>query len=107
MAVDPGAGTGVEVVSDQLRRHARTLDDLSGHEERVRNAAEHVTLDADAYGQMCQFMPTLFRPLQETIVKAVKQTTTSLSATAAALRHAADEYDLTDKAAADSRQTPR
>lgn len=107
MAVDPGGGTGVEVVSDQLRRHARTLDDLSRNEDRVRNAAEHVALGTDAYGQLCQLMPTLLRPLQDTIVQAVKQTTTSLSVTAAALRHAADEYDLTDKAAAERQPTPR
>jgi hypothetical protein len=48
--------------ADSVRRHAAAVDAIAADVEQARGAAAEVTMDTQAYGMLCQFLPALLMP---------------------------------------------
>lgn len=44
-------------------QHAAAVNEASGQMRQARSAAREVSMDSQAYGQLCQFLPALLSPL--------------------------------------------
>ncbi|MET7876159.1 type VII secretion target [Micromonospora profundi] len=81
-------------------RHAATVDDIGDKMETARGAAAHVQMGAEAYGQICGFLPQLIDPVADRAVRALGESATALREAAANLRAAAAATETTDAAGA-------
>ncbi|BCJ56131.1 hypothetical protein Asp14428_76060 [Actinoplanes sp. NBRC 14428] len=79
-----------------VHRHADTVDQVSQHMVRARSAVREVTMDAGAYGQLCQFLPAMLSPVFEMAVDLLDEATDALQQTAADLHTTATEAEVTD-----------
>ena len=86
--------------ADSVRRHAATVDAIAADVEQARSAAGQVTMDTQAYGMLCQFLPGLLMPVFAVAVTTLDGSADGLHGTAADLRVTADRMDGTDQAAA-------
>lgn len=86
----------VRMPIDAVRRHAGSIDTIADAVEQGADAANHVHLGADAYGQLCQFIPSLLEPVSDAAVSALRDTVTALRDTADKLRAAAATSESTD-----------
>ncbi|MGC4861137.1 type VII secretion target [Micromonospora sp. DT41] len=77
-------------------RHAETVNDIADKMETARGAAAYVQMGAEAYGQICGFLPRLIDPLADRAVAALGESATALRAAAANLRAAAAATEATD-----------
>jgi hypothetical protein len=91
-----GNGGTVQFPVTQVREHAGTVDGVSDAVGLARSAVHAVTLDTQAYGQLCQFLPAVLSPVFGLGVDALMGAVESLRETAAALRAAATGTDRTD-----------
>jgi hypothetical protein len=82
-----------------VERHAGSVDSVSDAMVTARSAVREVTMDTGAYGQLCQFLPTILSPVFELGLDALRQTVDVLTETAANLRTTAAEMSATDVAA--------
>jgi uncharacterized protein YukE len=87
---------GIGVEPSALERHASRVEQPSELIDAARQAAEHVTLDQDAYGRMWLTIPALLTPLQATATASLASLSEGLAATARDLRAAAAGYAGTD-----------
>ncbi|MEU8213749.1 type VII secretion target [Micromonospora sp. NPDC049044] len=81
-------------------RHAATVDDAADKMETARGAAAYVQLGAEAYGQICGFLPRLIDPVADRVVTALGESAVALRDAAANLRAAAAATEATDAASA-------
>jgi hypothetical protein len=79
-----------------VQQHAGTVDRVSDAVQLARSAVHEVTMDTQAYGQLCQFLPALLSPVFALAVDALYTTVDSLQETATKLRTAATNTDHTD-----------
>ncbi|MEV4823444.1 type VII secretion target [Micromonospora sp. NPDC049274] len=89
----------MRVEPQALTVHATHLDRIADGVDTARQAGQHVRLGADAYGQLCAFMPSLLDGLQRTLVGGVDAAAGSLRDTAGKLRVGADRYRASDSRA--------
>lgn len=92
---------GFEVEAQTLRAHAGGVDHVTDMVEQGRSAASSVDLGRDAYGRLCQFIPSLLDPVQDSAISALTEAATTLRQTAADLRTTARRYEASDQQAAD------
>jgi excreted virulence factor EspC (type VII ESX diderm) len=83
-----------QVVSDELRAHASHLDGLTDRLNTAVSAAGQVTMDTEAYGVLCAFLPPIINAVTEqhatdTLHAAVQ----GMTDTANNVRTAASSYD--------------
>jgi hypothetical protein len=97
MSADRGE---VRFSADEVYRHAGTVDAVADSVRLARSAVHEVTMDSQAYGQLCQFLPGLLSPLFGLAAAALNRSAGSLQVTAAKLRSTAGELSGTDAAAA-------
>ncbi|MCZ7374904.1 type VII secretion target [Micromonospora sp. WMMC250] len=83
-----------------VMRHAATVDDSAEKMETARGAAAYVQMGAEAYGQICGFLPRLIDPVADRAVTALGESASALRETAANLRAAAATTEATDAASA-------
>ncbi|NJC66020.1 ESX-1 secretion-associated protein [Planosporangium flavigriseum] len=83
-----------------VQQHAGTVDRVSDAVETARSAVHAVTMDAHAYGQLCQFLPALLNPVFGLAVDTLYRTVDSLQETATRLRTAATNTEYTDVSSA-------
>ncbi|MFI7609383.1 type VII secretion target [Micromonospora sp. NPDC049366] len=93
MAGEPG----FNVDSQTLRTHAAVVDGVADVAEQCRRVAGSVQVGRDAYGRLCQLMPVLLEPVQETVIDTLGEAVGVLQGSADGLRAAADRYDGGDQ----------
>ncbi|MEU7918979.1 hypothetical protein ACGFIP_05505 [Micromonospora zamorensis] len=81
-------------------RHAATVNDTADSMEAARGAAAYVQMGAEAYGQICGFLPRLIDPVADRAVTALGESATALREAAANLRAVAAATEAADAASA-------
>lgn len=81
-------------------RHAATVDDAADKMETARGAAAYAQMGAEAYGQLCRFLPHLIDPVADRAVTALRESAMALREAAADLRAVAAATEATDAASA-------
>lgn len=79
-----------------VTQHAGSVDRAADAMEMARSAVREVTMDTQAYGQLCQFLPALLTPIFELAVGAVAESVDALRETSEKLRTAANSSEATD-----------
>jgi hypothetical protein len=90
----------VQFPADSVRHHAATVDAIGADVEQARGAAGQVTMDTQAYGILCQFLPGLLMPVFAVAVTSLEGSAEALHETATGLRATADQMDTTDQGSA-------
>jgi hypothetical protein len=88
------------VQQSDIYSHAGTLRDLADEIELAKDGASRVTLGRDAYGLVCQAIPSLLEPLHSAMVESLTSVVDALLDTSDRLRTAWEGYAATDDAAA-------
>jgi len=91
----------VQFPAGQVERHAGTVDRVRDAMQTARSAVHEVTMDVEAYGQLCQFLPGILSPVFGLGVDALNGTIDALQETAAKLRTTASTTQATDVASGD------
>jgi hypothetical protein len=91
---------GVQFPITAVQRHAGTVDGVADAVEQARSAVREVSMDTQAYGKLCQFLPALLTPVFALAVHAMTGSVEALHDTAAGLRAAADSTEATDETSA-------
>jgi hypothetical protein len=90
----------VQFPADSVRQHAATVDVIAADVEQARSAAGEVTMDTQAYGMLCQFLPGLLMPVFAVAGTSLGGSADALHETAADLRVTAGQMDSTDQGSA-------
>ncbi|GAB1690814.1 type VII secretion target [Krasilnikovia sp. M28-CT-15] len=90
----------VRFPTDDVRRHAGTVDRVAEQVQTARGAIREVSMDTQAYGQLCQFLPALLSPVFGLALDALNSSTEALQETAVKLRAAAADTEATDQSSA-------
>jgi hypothetical protein len=90
----------VQFPADSVRRHAATVDAIGADVDQARGAAGEVTMDTQAYGILCQFLPALLMPVFAVAASSLDGSADALHETAADLRATAGQMDATDQGGA-------
>jgi len=85
-----------EVLAEALRAHASTLHGLADRLDQAVAAARQVSMPADAYGVICQFLPPVLNPLEENGVAALQSGTEGMDTTGTNIRDTAEDYTAAD-----------
>ncbi|MEU8819811.1 type VII secretion target [Actinoplanes sp. NPDC048796] len=93
--------------SDQVRfpapavhQHAASVEGIADSVRTARSAVHEVSMDTQAYGQLCQFLPGLLSPIFSLAVDALGDADGALRETAENLRAVAAGFAATDDSAA-------
>ena len=76
--------------------HAGSVEDVAGRVDEARSAAATVHLGRDAYGVLCQLLPTMLDPVQRATVDALRDQVDALQRAADDLRTTARGYSSAD-----------
>ncbi|WP_306203723.1 ESX-1 secretion-associated protein [Actinoplanes sp. RD1] len=90
----------MELPSDAVLGHARSVDRIADDVQQARAAVREVSMGTQAYGQLCQFLPALLSPLFSLAAGSLHDTEDALRETSLKLRAVARETTQTDDAAA-------
>ncbi|SNY69386.1 type VII secretion target [Paractinoplanes atraurantiacus] len=93
-------GDQVRFPAPAVHRHAGTVDGVADALRTARSAVHEVSMDTQAYGQLCQFLPGLLSPIFSLAVGALGDAGEALRETADNLRAAAADTAATDGSAA-------
>jgi hypothetical protein len=91
---------GVEFPSSSVLRHAAAVGDASDQMTQARSAVCEVTMDSQAYGQLCQFLPGLLSPLFSIAVDVMNHAVDALAETELKLRATAAAMEAADAGSA-------
>jgi hypothetical protein len=91
---------GVQFPAESVLEHAATVSDASEQMAQARSAVREVTMDSQAYGQLCQFLPGLLSPLFGGAVEVLNDAVEALGETALKLRDTATAMDTADAGSA-------
>jgi hypothetical protein len=92
--------TGVEFPADAVLQHAGAVSGVSNEMAQARAAVGQVVMDSQAYGQLCQFVPTLLSPLFGNATEVMNDAVEALGETALKLRTTASSMTATDAGSA-------
>jgi len=96
-----GEHDGFRVNPDALNAHANGVEATATVVDRAGSAGEHVRLGASAYGLLCQSVPSLIGPIQQTAVTALRASASALRSSADLLRETAGLYQICDESTAE------
>jgi hypothetical protein len=91
---------GVEFPAEAVLHHANAVSEASDEMARARAAAGEVAMDGQAYGQLCQFLPTMLSPLFDTAVEVMNDAADALGETGLRLRATASAMAAADAGSA-------
>jgi hypothetical protein len=94
------SGDGVQLPIPAVRGHAGTVDGVADEVEQARSAVREVTMDTQAFGVLCQFLPGLLAPVFGLAVDTMNGSIEALRETASGLRAVADSAQATDESGA-------
>ncbi|WP_335987929.1 type VII secretion target [Glycomyces sp. MUSA5-2] len=86
-----------EVVSDDLRTHAVSIDAVRERFDSILSAIDTIAQDNEAYGIICQFLPPILQGRQDEQKELTTMARENLELLAEALRTTADSYDSADE----------
>ncbi|SES28744.1 type VII secretion target [Actinokineospora terrae] len=89
---------GYGVLTDELGAHAGRLDALNDRLEQAFDAADQVHLGSEAYGVICQFFVPIVQAVSRPAVDSIRETATTMEATANGVRETAGSYVNTERA---------
>ncbi|RLK60304.1 type VII secretion target [Actinokineospora cianjurensis] len=89
---------GYGVLTDELGAHAGRLDALNDRLEQAFDAANQVHLGSAAYGVICQFFVPIVQAVSQPAVDSIRETATTVEATANGVRETAGSYSNTERA---------
>lgn len=87
----------VDVVIDDMRKHASQLDEIAGDAHSAVKAGSTITTSGDAYGILCSFIGAAMAPVQTAGIAASAGAVASIGATAGQLRVAAKVIESADE----------
>lgn len=83
---------GLQFPAASVLGHVASVRDASDRMTQARTAVHEVTMDSQAYGQLCQFLPGLLSPIFDSAIEvmndavdALDETASKLTATATAM----------------------
>ncbi|WIM93998.1 type VII secretion target [Actinoplanes oblitus] len=82
--------------AEAVRQHAAAVSEAAGQLELARSTVREVTMDSQAYGEVCRFLPGLLSPLFGGAVEVLNGAVDALSETAFKLRAAAEVIENAD-----------
>jgi hypothetical protein len=88
--------SSVQFPAEAVLRHADAVRDASDQMGRARAAAGEVAMSSDAYGQLCQFLPTLLSPVFGIAVGVMNDAVEALGETALNLSKTTADMTTTD-----------
>ncbi|BCJ53477.1 hypothetical protein Asp14428_49520 [Actinoplanes sp. NBRC 14428] len=91
---------GIEFLVGSVLGHAGAVSEASGRLAQARSAIGEVTMDSQAYGQLCQFLPGLLSPVFDDAFEVISEAVEALDETAAKLRTTASAMEMTDAGSA-------
>ncbi|NUT07105.1 MAG: hypothetical protein HOV76_26870 [Hamadaea sp.] len=91
-----GDGQLVQFPIAVVQQHAGTVDSIADAMQTAKGAVHEVTMDTQAYGQLCQFLPAILSPIFMMANEALSESVSSLQTTAQNLRTAATATQTTD-----------
>ncbi|MEV6344039.1 type VII secretion target [Actinoplanes sp. NPDC051851] len=94
------SGDRLRLPSDEMVRHSSAVDDIAAALRQARAAAGQVSLDTQAYGRLCSFLPLLLGGVTESAIVAMNGSADALTETALRLREAVATTEHTDHLAA-------
>ncbi|WP_045747335.1 type VII secretion target [Actinoplanes rectilineatus] len=83
-----------------VQQHAAGVDQVAADVSQARAAVDQVTMDSQAYGQLCQFLPGLLSGLFGAAVTAMNGNVDALHETAYGLRDAVRTVQAADQESA-------
>jgi excreted virulence factor EspC (type VII ESX diderm) len=89
-------GQAFDVVPEDLTAHASHLDGLTDRLSQALDAANTVSMNDEAYGILCSFLPLIINPLEEKAIQALKDAVDGVTTTADNVRITANQYRDTD-----------
>ncbi|NLG55966.1 MAG: ESX-1 secretion-associated protein [Rhodococcus sp.] len=93
-----GGGESLEVNVEEIRSHAKTVDDIGARVGQAADAAAHVASLDDAYGIFCQPFGAALREPQQRGVEAIQSSFTAIQSTSDKLQRCGDAYEKADEA---------
>jgi len=93
-------GGEVRFPAAAVQQHAGSVDGIADAVRQARSAVHEVTMDTQAYGQLCQFLPALLSPIFGLAIGALGEAGEALRETATNLRAVAASTVATDESAA-------
>jgi hypothetical protein len=87
---------GVEFPAASVLQHAAAVSEASDQITQARSAVREVTMDSQAYGQLCQFLPGLLSPLFGSAVEVMNNAVDALEETALKLHATATAMEAAD-----------
>jgi hypothetical protein len=94
------AADQVQFPPEGVQQHAATVDGIADAVRSARSAVHEVTMDTQAYGVFCQFLPTILSPIFALAIGAFDDAEDSLRETATNLRAVVGSTTATDESAA-------
>ena len=91
----------VEFPAASVFQHAAAVSEASDQMTQARSAVRAVSMDSQAYGQLCQFLPGLLSPLFGSAAEVMNEAVDALAETALKLRATATAMETTDVVSAD------
>lgn len=91
---------GMRFPGDAVREHAVAVSEAFEQMAVARSAVREVSMDRQAYGEICQFLPGLLEPLFGGAVEVLDGVVDALSETALKLRATAATIEATDAGSA-------
>lgn len=92
--------SGVQFPAAAVSQHAAAVEDASEQVAQARSAVREVTMDSQAYGRLCQFLPALLSPLFGNAAQAMNGAVEALGETALKLRTTATTMQDADTGSA-------
>ena len=86
----------VEFPAASVLQHAVAVREASDQMTQARSAVCEVSMDSQAYGQLCQFLPSLLSPLFGNAAEVMNEAVDALAETALKLRATATAMEATD-----------
>jgi len=87
---------GVQFPPAVVRQHAAAVGEFADQMAVARSAVHEVTMDAQAYGHLCQFLPGILAPVFGIAVEVLNDAVDALSETALKLRAAGGSIEAVD-----------
>ena len=95
-----GDRAAIQLPIESVQQHAVSVDRLSAVMDTARQAASAVTMDSQAYGQLCQFLPGILNGVFDLAVDAMRDSAEVLRHTATTLNTGATVTSDTSVASA-------
>lgn len=92
--------SGIDIVTEGLRRHAGRVEGVGDEIANARSAAGQVSLQGEAYGQLCSpILVPILGVLEGAGIVAMTAAASAVDATGGALRVMATSLDIVDEIA--------